>query len=327
MTWLPLPEFKPLHFLRSGHAQTILGSIWPSSKNDFEPQVRKVTLEDGDRLVVFDDKPQGWKSRGQAVLLVHGLGGEVRKGPLERLTRLLVGRGIRVFRMELRGVGSGMLEARGWTHAGRSEDIASTLRDIESWIPGSPLSLVGLSMGGNQILKLLGEMGRRPLTQIRKAIAVAPPICLHTCSRSISHGLNRIYDLNFVRSLNRQVQKRKAQLGLPIQPSGRGPLRLRQFDEMFTAPACGFKSVDDYYTRASSRPLLPEIQVPTLILAADNDPIVPIESFDAVEVSSSVTVQVTHGGGHLGYLARKNGDADFRWLDWRLLEQLCFESH
>lgn len=325
MPWFPLPEFSPVPFLKSGHAQTIFGALWPSATNPDEPRVHRVDLEDGDRLVVFDDAPTGWNPGGRAVLLVHGLGGEVRKGPLERLTRLLVERGIRVFRMELRGVGAGMMDAKGWTHAGRSEDVASTLRAIEKWVPGSPLALVGLSMGGNQILKMLGEMGRKPFAQIRKAIAVAPPVCLHTCSGSISRGLNRIYDLNFVRSLNRQVQRRKKILGLKSSKGNRKPHRLRQFDQELTAPACGFANADEYYTRASSRPLLKEIEVPTLILVADDDPIVPIHSFNELDVSTNVELKVTRGGGHLGYLSTKVAAPDRRWLDWRLLEQLTFE--
>ena len=322
MDWRPVPSFEPHPLLRSGHAQTIVAALWPSAVNEHAPVLRHVDLSDGDRLVVYDDQPVGWQSGDPVVMMVHGLGGAIRKGPLERLTGHLYERDIRVLRMEMRGVGAGMYTAKGWTHAGKSEDIDDTLRFIQTLCPDSPIRIVAYSMGGNQLLKLLGERGDELDQVVERAIAVAPPVCLPTCAKNITRGISRLYDLNFVLTLNDALRQRRRMPGLMDRKVNPLPRKLLDFDRQLTAPVCGFDSVEDYYHRASSRHVLEGISVPTLMLVADDDPVVPSVSFRNLPLPSSVTLVETRGGGHLGYLGRKSVDPDERWMDWRLLEQL-----
>jgi hypothetical protein len=105
------------------------------------------------------------------------------------------------------------------------------------------------------------------------------------------------------------------------------PRRLREFDDLYTAPLSGFSGVREYYSRASSAPYLASIRVPTLIITAEDDPVVPVSMFERHPVSSATTLHVTHYGGHLGYVGVAGVDPDRRWLDWRIVEWVMDRNH
>jgi predicted alpha/beta-fold hydrolase len=157
-------------------------------------------------------------------------------------------------------------------------------------------------------------------------MAVSPPIDLVECSRNMQLPINRLYDLRFVTSLLMHIERRRKAvpdaLHRPLDPR---PRRLLDFDNLFTAPLAGFADAHDYYTRASSNSLLKHITVPTLILTAANDPIIPVRPFETASYSPTTQLVITPCGGHLGFVGRKNGDPDRRWLDWRVIEWI--ESH
>jgi predicted alpha/beta-fold hydrolase len=239
-------------------------------------------------------------------------------------------RGVRVFRLDLRGCGAGLRLARLPYHSGRSEDAAAAIELIEKLSPGSPLTLIGYSLGGNITLKLIGELGERPCGGLDSGIAVCPPIDLAKCAQRIGTRANFLYDRHFVRMLQRSVAvKRRLRPDVPPMPSGRRPCTLREFDELYTAPVSGFGTAENYYRLASSRCRIEEIRRSTLIIAADDDPMIPVELFHDLPRSEHLQVHVAHGGGHLGFIAgNKSGtDGDRRWLDWRILDWvLALES-
>src|SRR5262245_51145544 len=152
-------------------------------------------------------------------------------------------------------------------------------------------------------------------------MAVSPPIDLVQCTRRIQRGMSRLYDRRFVRQLVQHIHQREklvpAAHSRPLVPS---PRRLIDFDSLFTAPLSGFADVHDYYTRASSIRVLDRIAVPTLIVTAASDPIVPVGCFERASYSSSTQVYVAPCGGHLGFVGARNSDPDIRWLDWRVVE-------
>ena len=100
----------------------------------------------------------------------------------------------------------------------------------------------------------------------------------------------------------------------------RAPKRLREIDDWFTAPICGFGTAENYYRVCSAAPLLPEIRLPTLIIAAADDPLVPVRTFEQLRLSPSTTLQITGHGGHLGYIGASGADPDRRWIDWRVVD-------
>ncbi|MBI3865853.1 MAG: alpha/beta fold hydrolase [Planctomycetia bacterium] len=314
-------DFQPHRLLRTGHLQTLAGVYWPHRRDTTPAHHRRVVLGDGDQLVLHDDCPPGWQPGQRAALLIHGLAGCHASPYMQRIAAKLNARGVRAFRMDLRGCGAGFGLARMPYHSGRSEDAAAALSAIGELCPGSPVALVGFSLGGNITLKLVGESAASLPANLDRAMAVCPPVDLLTCVRSLARGVNRFYDRHFVQLLVRQVFDLRARIpdapGLPANVVPRGVF---DFDEMFTAPVCGFGTALNYYRLCSSAQFVPEIRLPTQILAAADDPLVPGAMFGELRLSPAVHLALSRSGGHLGFIARRNGDPDRRWMDWRVVD-------
>ncbi len=312
-----LPEFIPHPWLRSGNLQTIIGS-WGAVPP--ERALRHVvTLPDGDQLVLHDDKPPKWHAGDRTSLLVHGLCGSHRSAYLVRIAAKLNSIGVRTFRLDMRGCGAGRALARHPYHSGRSDDLAAALAAIAGWCPGSSTALVAYSLGANAALKLLGECGDRPPGNLDRAIAVCPPVDLAACVRSLARYPARIYDRFFTGLLLEQVHASPTLGELAARIFARQrPTRLVEFDDAFTAPLSGFGDAATYYRRCSAAPLLMNIWVPTTILTASDDPIVPFAPLLAAPRSSQVELLHTGHGGHLGFIAR-GGE---RWMDQVVLDAL-----
>lgn len=323
---MSLVPFHPHRLLRSGHAQTLAGFLLPRDRTRETARQHIVALPDGDRIVLHDDSPANWQPGDRTVLLIHGLAGCHASPYLVRIARKLIARKIRTFRMDLRGCGAGAALARFPYHSGRSEDASAALELIASICPDSPTSLVGFSLGGNITLKLLGEAPENVPPNLERAVAVCPPVDLQKCVNNLALGANRWYDRYFVRLLLQQVQARPRLVpDAVVREFTRRPCGVGEFDDAFTAPVCGFGTAAEYYRRCSSAQFAPMIRIPTLILTANDDPLVPISSYTDLRPSPTTTLHVATGGGHLGFIARSNGDPDRRWMDWRVVDW-CVEK-
>lgn len=312
------PHFRPHPLLWGGHLQTLAGAYLPGPRFDYRARQQIVDLPDGDRLVLHDDQPDGWRPGDRAALLIHGLGGCHLSPYMQRIAAKLERQGVRSFRMDLRGCGAGMALARLPYHSGRSEDAAAAIEAIAALCPGSPVTLVGFSLGGNIALKLLGELGDRPCGNLDRAVAVCPPADLMAAIGHISRPVNRLYELHFLRRLIEQVRRRRKVLpDLPGVEWPRTPRRLWEFDDVFTAPVCGFGRANNYYRQASSLSLRGGIRLPALVIAARDDPLVPVSSLAPLDECAAVRLEIVASGGHLGFVGRRHG-ADRRWLDGRI---------
>jgi predicted alpha/beta-fold hydrolase len=240
---------------------------------------------------------------------------------MRRIAQKLNRRGVRTFRMDLRGCGAGLGLARLPYHSGRSADAKAALQKIAELCPGAPTTLIGFSLGGNITLKLLGEAREDLPAHLDRAVAVCPPVDLMHCVQSLARGVNRFYDRHFVRLLREQVEAQRLRISdAPGLDLCRRPRGVFEFDEAFTAPVCGFGTAANYYRLCSSAQFIPQIRVPTLILAANDDPLVPGAMFAGLQLSPVVKLHLTASGGHLGFIGRNNGDPDRRWMDWRVVE-------
>ena len=323
-----LPHFRPHPLLRSGHAQTLAGCYLPGFSIPERALQHRVELADGDQIVLHEDEPnpqalQTGSSRNhrKTALLIHGLGGSHRSGYLQRCMHKLTSRGIRVYRMDHRGCGAGVGLARYPVHAGRSEDVGAALEFILRRDEDASVAVVAFSMGANMLLKLLGELGELAPRRLIGAMAVGPPIDLLECSRNLCNGYGWVYDRAFVTGLLRaaKVRRRHVPDGHHLPLTAR-PRNLFDFDETYTAPISGYAGAEDYYARASAGPLLKHIRVPTVVVAAADDPIIPVGSFERASYSADTKLAVTAGGGHLGFIGAPKADPDRRWLDWRIVE-------
>jgi len=317
------PPFRPHALARSGHAQTLLGAYLPTRGCTYRAQRHVVELDDGDRLVLHDDCPAQWQPADRSALMIHGLAGSHQSGYMQRIAHRLNARGVRAFRMDLRGCGAGAGLAKLPYHSGRSGDAVAALVEIARRHPASPTTLVGFSLGANITLKLLGELAGDKCGNLDSAVAVCPPADLAACSRKISLPLNRLYDRYFVRLLMRQLHLAGMRGAAELRPT---PRTLWEFDDRFTAVVCGFGTADNYYATASSAPLIERIQTPTLILASRDDPMIPCSTLESMAMPPAVELRLTDHGGHLGFVARRGADPDRRWMDWRVVDWVAGRS-
>jgi predicted alpha/beta-fold hydrolase len=312
-------EFRPLPLLSNPHVQTLLGHWLPGPNCPPPDRQRIVWLPDGDGLVLHDNVPPGWRPGDPIALLIHGLSGSHASRQVRRLAGLLLPRRARSVRLDLRGTGRGLPLARRFYHAGRSDDVRAALEEVHRWAPTSPLLLLGVSLGGNLALKLAGEAADRPVPNLARVAALAPPIDLARCAALLAQPRNRLYENNFVRDL--VLEARRRQRYFPDLPPLRFPRRMtmRLFDELYTAPRCGFADALDYYRRASSAPLIERIAVPTLVLTSRDDPFIAVEPFEQLRAPAHVRVRILPHGGHVGFLGW-DGAGGIRWAERRLVD-------
>lgn len=315
------PRFRAHPLLRGGHLQTLGGLYLPGKLRAYRAARHSIVLDDQDTIVVHDDRPPGWKERDGAALLLHGLAGCHLSPYMIRVAGKLNDIGLRTFRMDHRGCGAGSKLARLPYHAGRSDDARRVLGWIASQCPNSPLSLIGFSLSGNIVLKTVGENPGDVPKNLKTAVAVNPPVDLSRCVHSLERPACRPYDRHFVKLLHQQVRQR--QQTFPDAPTAEyhdRPATLFLFDDQYTALVSGFDSAEDYYARCSSTAWLSRIQIPTLILAARDDPLIPVSVFESLQPSRTTRLHIAESGGHLGYVGRRGVDRDRRWMDWRIVD-------
>jgi len=203
-------------------------------------------------------------------------------------------------------------------HSGDSAEIDWILRRLgERHAPGGVLYAVGISLGGNALLKLLGEQGAA--MPLEKAVAISAPLDLAAAGRALDRGFSReVYTRTFLRTLKRKTFAKIRQQGIAIDVQRLGRARtFWEFDDTVTAPLHGFRGADDYWARSSSGPWLAKIRVPTLVLNARNDPFMPAAALDALgEVPANVMLEFPRSGGHAGFPGRGG------WLARRVLDFL-----
>ncbi|WP_068132533.1 YheT family hydrolase [Roseimaritima ulvae] len=335
----PSGSFQPPWWMRGGHRQTIYAAIRPAPKLPYRATPIPVQTRDGDWLVLHDDAPPAWQPGQPAMLLLHGLCGCHAASYMVRLAARMNAEGIRTFRLDMRGCGAAAERSHSLTHAGRSDDVLDALDEVarltesrqteSQQTASSPIFAVGVSLGGNQLLRAVGRVdagedshGCAGIQRLQRIAAIAPPIDLAHCSKNMQRRLLRLYNWYFIRALlqrvpaNVQASEAFQQLQLRRQPR---PRTLRELDRLVTAPLGGFAGVDDYYTRASSAPYLNALARPTLILTSADDPIVPIETFRQTSMSTAVELSITRRGGHAGFVGRGQEE----WVDDQLVEWFC----
>jgi predicted alpha/beta-fold hydrolase len=312
-------EFRPLPLLSNPHLQTLLSAYFPGSKFDHPTREQVLWLPDGDGMLLYDSVPESWRFGGKMAMLIHGLTGSHASPVVERTALKLLAQGVRVVRIDQRSAGRGIPLARHTYHGGRSDDMRAVVEEMHRWSPQSPITVVGFSLGGNLALKMAGEAATTPLPGLERVVAVGPPIDVLRCSTLLSLPRNRTYENHFLSALVLEAQQRHR--CFPDLPPLRLPRRLtiRIFDDLYTAPTCGFSDAMDYYTRASSRPLVPKINVPTLIMTARDDPFIAVEPIESLPPSDYITVQILQYGGHIGFLGW-DGKGGVRWAEQRVVD-------
>ena len=302
-----------------GVVQTIVGSQLKDKRLPCPPRIRhELHLHDQGRAILYEIEPKD--KTLPIVLLAHGMGGCSESGYMKRISTKLWLRGYGVILVNQSGCGPGMgLSPRMW-NGGSSEDLAQMIDFVVQRYPEKSLAPVGFSLSGNVLLKYLGE-GRKVPDNISGALAVNPPVELRVASDIISRKWScALFNKYYMRLIRNQAVALVKQFPLALNPL-KNLKTIWDFDVSYTAPAGGFKDVDDYYDRSSSKHYLEGIKTPTSILSAEDDPFVPGYLFNQVAMSEKVTLHKPENGGHMGYISRHaTPHGDRRWMDYAVLE-------
>lgn len=306
-------------WLPGGHPQTIYPSLFPPPAVPLARE--RWDTPDGDFIDVDFAGPPGARS---LVVLFHGLEGGSDSHYARALAAHAMATGCRLAMPHWRGCsGEPNRKPRAY-HSGDSQEVDWVLRRLRSE-SGRPLLAIGVSLGGNALLKWLGERGEDAKTLVERAAAVSAPIDLPAAGAALDGGLNRlVYTRMFLSTLKpKSLAKLEVFPGLYEGERVRAALTFRQFDDAFTAPVHGFRDVDHYWSSAASGPWLERIRVPALLLNARNDPFLPEHALLAAarNAAPSVVLEFPRTGGHAGFLS---GPFPGRhsWLPQRLFQFL-----
>lgn len=306
--------------VRNPHALTILANFarrrldvrrWPVAH-------RLVETEPGIEVLVHSQRP-GPAARGE-LLMIHGLESSSNAGYMRSMAQLALEHGFAVHRTNMRSCGGTEELCSTMYHAGLTDDTLHLLERLRDERPHEPLFLIGYSLGGNVALKLAGELGERARGLLDGVVAASTPIDLGACVRRMAEPQNRIYEWRFLKRLKERIRKR-AQCQ-PDMYSLDELTRIRsvyEFDDLITAKHFGFGSADNYYGTQSAINFIPQIRVPTLLVQAVDDPLIPFAIYDdtRVRLNPCVELLAVDHGGHLGFLS--NAAPRF-WVDRVILD-------
>lgn len=314
--------FKPFPLCTSCHAQTIVAAFLFVARK--LPSLKRfVYLSDGEKLVIEISTPKGWKKSDPTVVMVHGLCGSSQSTYMVRIAWKLYKEKTRTIRVNLRGCGAGRGHGTKIYHSGASDDIWETLNEIKRDTPHSPLTLLGFSLGGNVVLKTVGERGKEAKALVDKVISVNPPVDIQSSMELLSQ--NTVYERYFMATLREEVAYLHETFDHlpPIRISNE--MTLLEFNDLYIAPQSGHDNARDYYHACSSGRLIHNIAVDCHILFSLDDPIVDCSIVNFKEISENVNILITENGGHLGFLGTPGQKGGFYWMDSVLLQWL-FEN-
>lgn len=301
-------------FFRNPHLSTLAGNFWKRAIDEalFPTSVYAIETDPGTKVLVHVNRPVG--SVKAEVVLVHGLEGSYRSGYMISLAQSLCERGFACHRMNMRGCGDGDGLTNTLYHSGLTADALAVLGAIRASAP-APLFLAGFSLGGNLTLKLAGELGAGASELVRGFIAVSTPIDLAECVCRIDARENFIYQQRFVISLRNRYRRRHMldPARFPIDGLDRVHT-IYDFDDRFTAPHFGFGTAANYYRTQSALNFVAGIRVPTLVVQAQNDPMIPFALFSDPRLAGNPAIRLVapRHGGHLGFISRNQPRF---WLD------------
>ena len=313
--------YSPAWWIPGGHLQTLWGKLF--RRQPPAPTVlERWDTPDGDFVELHRvSAPVG----APRVLLLHGLEGSVRSHYAQGLLNEAARRGWGADLLIFRSCGSEPNRTRRFYHSGETTDTALAIDRISREHPASPLAIAGVSLGGNVLLKFLGERGKDLPPQLLAAAAISVPFDLARSSTRINRGFSRFYQKFFLSSLRRKAQEKAGRFP-DLAPAEKisGIRTLADFDNLITGPLHGFRDAQDYYQQSSSLPRLKDIRLQTLLLSAVDDPMLPPEVLDEVRdiarQNPNLRLEFAEKGGHAGFIAGSWPWRPFYYAEYRVGE-------
>jgi uncharacterized protein len=311
-----LRPFDP--FFRNRDLSTIAGNFWRRPELDRWPVEAVVYRTDPEvQVLVHAQRAEGTPAGD--ILMVHGLEGSSTSGYLISLAYQALDRGYSATRLNLRGCGGSEHLSLTSYHAGQTSDVLAVLHQRRA-ASGQPLFLVGFSLGGNIALKLAGELGDAAPELLYGVCAVSTPIDLAVCAATLGLPRNLLYQNRFVSRLKHRIRRRHLQAPETYTLEHLPKIRtIIDFDNYYTAQLFGFGDAANYFRTQASNQFLERIQVPTLLVQAKDDPLIPFRVYDhpAFARNPHLRLIAPDHGGHVGFIARHRPRF---WLDGLLLD-------
>ena len=323
-TWAPTPFLHPW-WLPGAHTETLAGKLLRPTPV-LGMTVERVDTSDGDFLDLAwmpETDPEA-----PVVLVLHGLEGHTRRGYMIQMYQALARQGMRAVGLNFRGCSGEINRAARFYHSGETEDVVFIVKLIRDRFPRRAIMAVGFSLGGNVLLKLLGEQGDRGDPPLAAASAISVPYDLSAGAAALEQGsMARVYTKYFVTSLMNKVRAKQTLLADLLDLSAvSDDSTIRAFDDAVTAPLHGFVDANDYYRKCSSKDFVSRISTPTLLIHSLNDPFLPSSAIPraAIQENPALTLEVTDRGGHVGFV---EGAVPWNATFWAERETASFLSH
>ena len=317
----PSTPFQPAFGLSNRHLQTLYSSFFKKSPNlSFE--IEKFELNDGDFVECYwYNKPTKMTNK-PIVTLFHGLAGSYKSPYIQTLMQKLDKEGFTPVLMHFRSCSGKMNKLPRSYHSGDTADALEWLKHLKQTYANSTLFCVGYSLGGNMLLKLLGELKENSF--IKAAISVSAPLQLDVCAYKMDTGFSKFYQHILLKdlrnSLHEKYKKHNLEKLIGLKKSEINKLdTFWKFDDLYTAPIHGFKSVNDYYTRSSAKQYLQYIKTDTLIIHSKDDPFMTLDVLPKKsELSASIELEIYPHGGHVGFISGSFIKPHY-WLEDRIV--------
>lgn len=313
-------SYRPPPGLRHPHLQTILRALLPGPRLAAS-RLETLALPDGDQLELHWYQPH--PATAPLTILCHGLEGHAESSYMRAMASALQDRGSNALAWSYRGCGHRPNLLPRSYHSGATDDLAAVVQHASAQTRGM-LFLVGFSLGGNLILKFLGE--QPPPPRLRAAAAVSAPVDLASSADALDlRSANALYRQRFLRSLHRKAAAKAHLFPRQVPQLDQSAIRtVRAFDDAFTAPLHGFSDAADYYARCSALPLLENLRLPTLLLNALDDPLLDAASFPDLPSHPHLVIETPAHGGHVAFL---DPDHPLRsWTEKRVPEFLLTQA-
>ncbi|HEY4838517.1 MAG TPA: alpha/beta fold hydrolase [Candidatus Acidoferrales bacterium] len=314
-------KFVPQRMLKQRDAMTIAAAFWPRRHKFLSPGVERLfEVEPGTKILAAAHwQPQPKNS--PTLVLVHGLEGDIKSEYMLGTADKAFSQGFNVIRVNQRNCGGSDALSNTLYNSGLSNDYLAILIELIDRDELPAIFFGGYSMGGNLVLKMAGELGPAAPPQLRGICAVVPALDLTLCVDACGLPRNKLYNWHFVTSLRRRIRRKEKLFPGIFKFEGLEKVRtLRDFDDVITAPNCGYQNADDYYFRASAVRSIYRISVPTLLIAAKDDPVIPFESYSepGIATNPNITLLAEDYGGHGSFIS--NNSAERHWAEARIVE-------
>ena len=311
-------DYRPVWWLPDGHSHTLWAAL---ARRPPPPQVRheRFELPDGD----FVDLAHVGQADRPCVLVLHGLEGSLASPHIRTVLQAIDARGWHGVLMHFRGCSGEFNRLARNYHSGDTDDLRCVLSALRERHPGLPFGAVGYSMGGNVLLKYLGESGAN--SGLAGAVAISVPFELGRAAWRLNQGFSKVYERHLIGSLQRKARAKLRVVPCPLDLTALERWNdFKTWDDRYTAPLHGFRDAEDYYAQASSRQYLKHIATPTLLIHASDDPFLPPASIPvAADLAADVTLELAARGGHVGFVAEPLAGVTEHWLDHRLCSFLA----